>query len=44
MSNVAFYELLFQLMADVDTQFQFWLTMTFALVVTTFFAGSRLNG
>lgn len=43
MSDAEFYELLFTLMADIDTQFQFWLTMTFALIVTTFFAGERLN-
>jgi hypothetical protein len=30
--------------ANIDLQFQFWLTITFAVIVASFSAGDRLNG
>ena len=36
-------ELWFQAQAAADTQFQYWLTITFAVVVAGFVAGERLS-
>lgn len=38
------YELLIELMGAMDTQFQFWLTVTSAFVAAHYVAGSRLGG
>lgn len=37
------YEVLIELIANIDTQFQLWLTITSAFIVAHYFAGHRLG-
>lgn len=43
METADFYEVLLLAMSDMDTQFQFWLSVTSALVAAIYIAGSKLG-
>ncbi len=44
MSEVDFIQAVMSVQADIDGQFQFWLSITFAALVASFVAGDRLPG
>jgi hypothetical protein len=43
MSASEYYELVLQIEASIDAQFEFWLTVTFATVVATYMADNQLT-
>lgn len=42
-TEVQLLELFLQVNADIDTQFQFWISVTFAVLVASFVADERLS-
>jgi hypothetical protein len=42
-AEVQLLQLLLEVYADIDTQFQVWLSITFAVMVATFMAGERFS-
>ena len=42
-AEVQLLELFLQVNADIDTQFQFWISVTFAVLVASFVADERLS-
>ena len=43
MPEIELFQLLLGVIAEIDAQFQFWLTVTFAVLVASYTAGSRLS-
>lgn len=43
MNDTDFYEVLLMAMSDLDTQFQFWLSITSAFVAAVYIGGDRLG-
>ena len=43
MSDSEFYEVLLLAMSDMDTQFQFWLSITSAFIISIYVAGDKIG-